>query len=78
MRRSSIQLRRGGRSPSITIEVLLRRTNAISSCLPDKIEEAQKELKEPKGSQKGEPCFSTMTEAANETFLPLRIRCSFM
>uniref|UniRef100_H3CFW1 HIVEP zinc finger 1 n=1 Tax=Tetraodon nigroviridis TaxID=99883 RepID=H3CFW1_TETNG len=28
------------------------RTNDLSSCLPDKIEEAQKELKEPKGSQK--------------------------
>ena len=28
--------------------------SSVPSCLPDKIEEAQKELKEPKGSQKGE------------------------
>lgn len=34
-------------------------TNLLSSCLTDKIEEAQKELKDPKSSQKGE------TSAAN-------------
>lgn len=32
---------------------LLRAENGFCSCVADKIEEAQKELKDPKGSQKG-------------------------
>lgn len=32
--------------------------NGFCSCLTDKIEEAQKELKDPKGSQKGKKYFN--------------------
>lgn len=39
-------------------------TNVLFSCLTDKIQEAQKELKDPKGSQKGE---IFLTEAADFT-----------
>lgn len=35
----------------------LRAENGFCSCLTDKIEEAQKELKDPKGSQKGKAYF---------------------
>lgn len=32
---------------------VLRSEHGVCSCVTDKIEEAQKELKDPKGSQKG-------------------------
>lgn len=45
---------------------VLHAENALCSCLADKIEEAQKELKDPKGSQKGKRCFRVALHEIND------------